>query len=112
MSSVIVFIEGPAPTEADRKLFEEVEGNQFLNVRLVGGSVVKHCWVTAVDPKIIPEGYNTEKPELLEEIKAPVANPTAPFQAPAQGPVGIQADNTPPVATGIPALPFSGVKAD
>lgn len=112
MESVIVFIDGPVPTEEDLTLFEKVKANQFVNTQLHGDAVIKHSWATAVDPDLVPKGYVTKKPKPTDEVKAPVINPTAPFQAPKEGSIGIQADNPPPVATATPALPFPGVKAD
>lgn len=112
MESVIVFIDGPAPTEDEVALFDKIKANQFVNRHLHGDAVIKHSWATAVKPEFIPEGYVTKKPKPTEEVKAPVINPTAPAQAPKEGSIGIQADNAPPVATGTPALPFPGVKAD
>lgn len=113
MGSVIVFIEGPAPTEEDVALYKSVKADQFLNVSLHGTGIVKHSWATAVNPNIIPNGYVTTEPSVAPEAaKTPIANPTVPSQAGTKPMVGIQPDNTPPVATGTTALPFPGLKAD
>ena len=112
---IFVFIDGPAPTAEDRALFAEVRADQFLNRNLCeGAAVLKHDFAAAVDSTWIPKGYRTES--ATEEVAppAPPANPDVPPAPPAPpaGGLGVQADDTPPVATvGVPLPSFGGKKA-
>lgn len=107
---VIVFIEGPAPTAEERELYEAVGGTQFLYAALCGDIVVKHQWATAIDESIIPEGYNTTKPEPQKAEQVPSTNPTAPVQALPAGGLGIPAagstDRAPVATSGLPVPSF------
>ena len=73
--SVIVFIDGPFPTEEDRALAAEHSTGRFRNGRQQAGWE-PHTLAVAVDPSLIPEGFRTctEEPEAAGE--APVVNPT------------------------------------
>lgn len=107
---IIVFIEGPAPTAEERELYKSVEGTQFLYAALCGDIIVKHSWVAAVKESIIPEGYNTVKPEQKQLEQVPSTNPTAPVQGLPVGGLGIQAvgttDRAPVATTSIPVPSF------
>ncbi len=112
---IFVFIDGPAPTDEDRAVFAEVRADQFLNRNLCeGAAVLKHDFAAAVDSTWIPKGYRTES--ATEEVvpPAPPANPDVPPAPPGplSGTLGVQADDTPPVATvGVPLPSFGGKKA-
>ena len=111
---IFVFIDGPAPTAEDRALFAEVRADQFLNRNLCeGAAVLKHDFAAAVDSTRIPKGYRTES--ATEEVvpPAPPANPDVPPAPPGplSGTLGVQADDTPPVAAvGVPLPAFGGKK--
>lgn len=112
---IFVFIDGPAPTAEDRALFAEVQADQFLNRNLCEGvKPLPHAFAVAVDPTWIPKGYRTES--ATEEVvpPAPPANPDVPPAPPGplSGTLGVQAEDTPPVATGAPLLPVFGQKKD
>lgn len=92
---VLVFIEGPAPTEEDLALFDSAKADQFVNSSLHGTGVIAHSRAVAVDPAWIPKGYATEVPEVEAKAPAPVQNPSAPPQAPKDGALGIQAGDGP-----------------
>lgn len=112
---ILVFIEGPAPTEEDRELFEKLRATQFVNSALHGSGVIAHSLAAAVNPDWIPEGYTTTEEAVEAKTPAPVQNPLVPPQAPREGGVGIQAgDDSSVGADGKPAkvLPNFGVKAD
>ena len=105
---IIVFIDGPAPTEQDQELFNKLHADQFVNATLHGDRVLLHSLAAAVDPAIVPEGYRTTPEEAASAVKAPVQNPTAPAQNARQGTVGIQSD----VQTAkLPKVPAFGVNA-
>ena len=91
---IIVFIDGPAPTEKDRELFDSVGADQFLNAQLVA-SVIPHSYVVAVDPALIPEGYNTKAPKAVKATPAPAKSPTAPTAPVATGALGVQSEGNP-----------------
>lgn len=77
MSKIIIFIDGPFPSEADLKLGVKLGTKCFRNVREASGIPELCHYATAVDPKIIPEGYPTgEAPE--GDPEAPKVNPTSP----------------------------------
>lgn len=97
---VIVFIEGPAPTDADKALFKQVNADQFVNVSLHGTTVMSHLWATAVDPALVPAGYTLTPPGAVVEDLAPVGNPTAPATpSTSVGTLGVQSEDIkPPVA--------------
>ena len=112
---IFVFIDGPAPTEADRALFEKVNADQYLNRLLCEGvKPLPHAFAVAVDPSWIPEGYRTEAVQAEAFVPAPPANPDVPPAPPGplSGTLGVQAEDTPPVATGAPLLPTFGTKKD
>ena len=111
---ILVFIEGPAPTEEDRKLFEELRADQFVNSALHGSGIIVHSLAAAVNPDWIPGGYTTTKEEVAVKAPAPVQNPSAPAKAPREGGLGIQAgDDSSVGADGKPAkvVPNFGVQA-
>ena len=113
---IIVFIEGPCPTEEDIALFEKVGADQFVNSSLHTSGVISHKLAVAVNPEWIPAGYKT-KEEVGESIlPAPAQNPSAPSQQAPAAPGGIKADGdkppVPPVALAAPAIPTFGVKAE
>ena len=111
---ILVFIEGPAPTEEDRKLFEKLRADQFVNTALHGSGIIVHSLAAAVNPEWIPKGYTTELVEVKAKAPAPVQNPSAPVQAPREGGLGIQAgDDSSVAADGKPAkvVPNFGVQA-
>ena len=111
---IFVFIDGPAPTDEDRALFAEIQADQYLNRQLCeGAKLLPHKFARAVDPAWIPKGYRTEPIEESVATPAPPANPDAPPAPPAPptGSLGIQGDDTPPVATvGVPLPSFGGKK--
>lgn len=112
---IFVFIDGPAPTEADRALFKEVGADQYLNRLLCAGAKpLPHAFAVAVDASWIPEGYRTEAVQVEAVQVAPPSNPDAPPAQPSAlaGTLGVQADDTPPVAPGAPLLPVFGLKKD
>ena len=77
MSKIIIFIDGPFPSEADLELGAKLGTKCFRNVREASGIPELCRYATAVDPKIVPEGYPTgEAPE--GDSEAPKVNPTAP----------------------------------
>ena len=81
--AVIVFIDGPFPTEADLALAEKHRTIVFRNARENCLPVEEHAGAVAVDPELIPEGYHVlteEEGEALlseGEGEAPTLNPTA-----------------------------------
>ena len=111
---IFVFIDGPSPTYEDRALFAEIQADQYLNRQLCeGAKPLPHKFARAVDPAWIPEGYRTEPVAVEDVAPAPPANPDAPPAPPAPpaGGLGVQADDTPPVATvGVPLPSFGGKK--
>lgn len=112
---VLVFIEGPAPTDEDRELFDNIRADQFINTSLHSSGVIAHSLAAAVNPEWIPKGYTTTEEEVKVKAPAPVQNPSAPVQAPREGGIGIQAGDSPSVgADGKPAkvLPNFGVRAE
>ena len=111
---ILVFIEGPAPTDEDLELFEKLRANQFVNTALHGSGVIAHSLAAAVNPDWIPKGYTTTEEEVEAQAPAPVQNPLVPPQAPREGGLGIQAgDDSSVGADGKPAkvVPNFGVQA-
>ena len=79
MSKVIVFIDGPFPTEDDRELAAKHGTKCFRNGREPAG-LEPHTLAVATDLDLIPEGYRTtEAPQDAPE-EVPTLNPTAPKQ--------------------------------
>jgi len=108
---ILVFIEGPAPTDEDRELFEKLRADQFVNVALHGSGVIAHSLAAAVNPVWIPEGYATTAEKVEARAPAPIKNPTAPAQALREGGLGIQAGNEPSSAPTPTVTPRFGVQA-
>ncbi len=110
---ILVFIDGPVPTEADCELFDKESADQFVNAQIDSVVIIPHAKAVAVDPALIPDGYRT-KIERVEEVPAaPANNPAAPVQSLPTGSLGIQAVGTsdkPPVATGAPLAAFGKAK--
>jgi hypothetical protein len=77
MSKIIIFIDGPFPTEADLELGEKLGTKCFRNAQKQDGSVEACDYATAVDLKLVPAGYATSLEEKVV-VEAPVVNPTAP----------------------------------
>lgn len=93
---IIVFIDGPVPSEADRALFDKVKADQFLNAQLaVGAAPIRHSYAVAVDPELIPQGYSTEAPKAVKTTPAPAQNPSAPVAPVATGSLGVQSEGNP-----------------
>ena len=113
---IIVFIEGPCPTEEDIALFEKVGADQYVNSSLHGSGIISHKLAVAVNPEWIPAGYKTKLDAEKVSAPAPTQNPSAPSQAAPAAPGGIKADGdkppVPPVAPAAPAIPTFGVKAE
>ena len=75
--SVIVFIDGPFPTEEDRALAAEHGTGKFRNGRQQAGWE-PHTLAVAVNPSLIPEGFRTCTEEPEAAVEAPVVNPSVP----------------------------------
>lgn len=111
---ILVFIEGPSPTDEDRELFEKLRADQFVNSALHGSGIIVHSLAAAVNPDWIPKGYATTKEEVAVQAPAPVKNPLTPPKAAREGGLGIQAgDDSSVGADGKPAkvVPNFGVQA-
>ena len=83
MSKVIVFIDGPFPTEDDLKLAQEHGTKCFRNAQH-GAGTEPHDLAVATDPSLIPEGYTVAK-KAADKAPAPNRNPSAPPKLPVPG---------------------------
>ena len=108
---ILVFIDGPSPSEEDRNLFDRLNADQFVNAALVSGRIIPHTLAVAVDMDIVPDGYITEVAEEVLIPVAPVQNPSAPVAAPQpKTSLGIQAGDEPALPK-ILVKPAFGIKA-
>lgn len=106
--AILVFIDGPAPSEEDRALFDKSQADQFVNRTLHGEAVIPHKLALAVDPEWIPAGYTTELVEAEEEAPAPVLNPAAPPTPVQAVSLGIEAEEEVPAPPTPVLFPFGG----
>ena len=74
---VIVFIDGPYPTEADRALAAEHGTKVFRNGRQEAG-FEPHDLAVATDPTLIPKGFKASVVAEEPTPEPPVVNPLAP----------------------------------
>jgi len=80
MSKIIVFIDGPFPTEEDRELAAKHGTKCFRNAREPAG-LEPHTLAVATDPELIPEGYRTTETPAEDLVQPPTLNPSAPKTA-------------------------------
>jgi hypothetical protein len=91
---VIVFIEGNAPTDAERELMAKHKTKCCLTLSVERTSVRPHRFAVAADDKRIPAGYTTEA-EYLKAEKDNKPKTGTPFITPPvvnAGPRGLAAE--------------------
>lgn len=78
-TNILVFIDGPFPSEDDLALAKKHGTKRFRNAQEGHIGAPEVCALAvAVDPSWIPAGYPTEAGENAVTPAAPAKNPTAP----------------------------------